>query len=453
MLKRKIEKELLAWKESLQTKRKALIIKGMRQVGKTTSIRNFAKNNYSNVVYINFKLEPNLKLAFQGDLTVDELITNISALKTDIRFIPYETVIIFDEIQECSGARSSIKSFMENDDRFDIIASGSLLGIKGYNKKSHGGSAVGYEHTIYMKPLDFEEFLWAKGIDDNVISYLKDSFNNFNLIRESIHNSMNRYFREYLIVGGMPDAVTTFISTNDLNQVRGVLLDILEGYKDDYGKHLNDEENEEVDRKLLASINKVYASIPSQLAKENKKFIYSIVEKKGTSEKYSQAIQWLVDYGLINYCYNLRMIDVPFEGNKKDDVFKLYVSDTGLFMAMLDADAYEEVLFGDVGIYKGAIYENIVADALSKKGQNMYYYSKDSGLEIDFVLKKNKMITLIEVKAKTGNSKSSKTVLNNKNEYPNVNQLIKIGNYNVTKNVDEMGNVKITIPHYLTFLL
>ena len=147
------------------------------------------------------------------------------------------------------------------------------------------------------------------------------------------------------------------------------------------------------------------------------------------------------------------MIDVPFEGNKKDDVFKLYVSDTGLFMAMLDADAYEEVLFGDVGIYKGAIYENIVADALSKKGQNMYYYSKDSGLEIDFVLKKNKMITLIEVKAKTGNSKSSKTVLNNKNEYPNVNQLIKIGNYNVTKNVDEMGNVKITIPHYLTFLL
>lgn len=453
MLKRKIYDELVKWKESLKVKRKAIIIKGLRQVGKTSIIKEFAKNNYENVIYINFKLEQKVKLAFSEDLSVDTLIANISAMKKNAFFIPHKTVIIFDENQECSAARSSIKSFMEDDDRFDIIASGSLLGIRGYNKKIYGGSAIGYEHKVYMKPMDFEEFLWAKGIDEKILSYLKDCFENKIVIREAIHSTKKRYFKEYLIVGGMPDAVNTYLRTNDFNQVRVVLLDILEGYKDDYGKHLDDSENEEIDRKLLANINKVYLSIPNQLAKENKKFMYSTIEKKGTSSNYLQSIQWLVDYGLVNYCYNLKSLEEPLDGNKNDDIFKLYVSDTGLFLAMLDLDSYDNILFGEMGIYKGAIYENIVADAFSKNMINLYYYSKTSGLEIDFISKISGELSLIEVKAKTGNSKSAKTILNNKKEYPMVNQLIKIGDYNITINIDENNNKKITIPHYLTFLL
>lgn len=453
MFKRKIENEFYIWKESLKSKRKALVVKGLRQIGKTTSIKAFAHANYKNIVYLNFKLEPNLKVAFSGSLSVNTLVTNISALRPDIRFVPYETVLIFDEVQECSGARTSIKSFVEDDERFDVIASGSLLGIKGYNNKMRGSSAVGYEHTVYMKPMDFEEFLWAKGIDEGVIKYLKDCFNNHLQVRQPIHETMNNYYKEYLCVGGMPDAVNTFINTNDLNQTRNTLVDILEGYKDDYGSHLNENEDEVVDRGLMSRINKVYNSIPSQLAKENKKFTYSQIEKKGTAKKYDDAIQWLVDYGLLNYCYNLRLLETPFAGNKKDDVFKLYVADTGLFLAMLEKGVYEEVLFGDMKIYKGAIYENVVADAFSKKGISLYYYSKDSGLEVDFIVKYKQKISLIEVKSKSGNAKSSKTLLGNKKDYPLVKQLLKIGEYNIGYLEEESGNIKITIPHYLTFLL
>ena len=204
MYKRKIEAELISWKENLKTKRKVFLLKGLRQTGKTTSIKDFANKNYENVIYINFKLEPSLKTAFNGDLDVNTIATNISALRPDVKFIPYKTVIILDEIQESSGARASLKSFVENDDRYDLIASGSLLGLKGYNKKYHGGASIGYEHVVYMKPMDFEEFLLAKGISQDIINYLKSSFEAKENIRQPIHEAMNRYFKEYLCVGGMP---------------------------------------------------------------------------------------------------------------------------------------------------------------------------------------------------------------------------------------------------------
>lgn len=453
MFKRKIEKELELWKESLSFKRKAFVLKGLRQVGKTKSITEFANKNYEHVVNINFKLEPSLKSAFNGDLDVDTLVTNISALKKDAIFVPHQTVLILDEIQECSGARASIKSFVENDDRFDVIASGSLLGIKGYNKKYHGGSAVGYEHTVYMKPMDFEEFLWAKGINDNVIAYIKDCFNNKTPIRQPVHEAMNRYFREYLCVGGMPSVVNVFVNTNDMNQVRQEQLDILEGYKDDYGKHLDENENECTDTPLLTKINKVYNSIPSQLAKENKKFMYSHIGKKATSTIYDPAIQWLVDYGLINYCYNLKLLEKPLSGNKIAECFKLFVSDTGLFVAMLEKEVVGDILLGDLGLYKGAIYENIIADAFQKMNRDLYYYSKDSGLEIDFITRYNNEVSLVEVKSTNGNSKSSRTVLQNKTKYPMVKMLIKLSEQNIGYTIDDLNNIKFSIPYYLTFCL
>ena len=453
MFKRKIEEELKRWKQHQSIQRKAFVLKGLRQVGKTKSITEFAKSNYKHVVYINFKLEPNLKIAFSGNLDVDTLITNISSLKSDAIFVPFETVIVLDEIQECAGARASLKSFVENDNRFDVIASGSLLGIKGYNKKYNGGSAVGYEHTVYLKPMDFEEFLWAKGVNDDVISYVKDCFEKHEQIREPIHSAFNRYFHEYLCVGGMPAVLNVYLATNDLNQARQEQRDILESYKDDFGKHLDEYEREKVDKTLLARIIKVFDSIPAQLAKENKKFMYSQIEKKASSNQYGPAIQWLIDYGLITLCYNLRLMESPLSGNKNNECFKIFVADTGLFVAMLDKDTVGDIMFGDLGQYKGAIYENIIADGFYKMNRDLFYFSKDSGLEVDFVTRYQKDITLVEVKATTGNTKSSKTILSNKTLYPMVKGLIKLGDYNVGEAFDNNGDFKLTIPHYLVFCL
>lgn len=445
MFRRKITEELQNWKTG-GGKKKALIIKGLRQVGKTYIARLFAEANYENVVYIDFKNNKSAKAVFEGDLVVDRITLDLSALIPDIHFVPGKTCIIFDEVQECSGARMAVKPFME-DGRYDIICTGSLLGIKGYNRNKRQGVPVGFERTLYMKPMDFEEFLWALRVPDEVIGYVKQCFYEKKPVRETVHQSMLRYFKEYICVGGLPYIVDRFVSTNDMNVVYQEQLDILEGYKDDFGKHLDENENEVVDLTLLARINRVFDSIPNQLAKENKKFMYSQLEKKGRSENYQAAIQWLFDAGIVNICYNLSSIDEPLEGNKIDNIFKLYMKDSGLFVAMLGKGTAARILMGDMDIYKGAIYENIVADAFSKQGRKLYYFHKDSGLEIDFVTEESEEITLIEVKAKTGNTKSAKTVLENKDRYK-AKKCIKLSE----KNIGVSGEV-ITLPYYMTFLL
>ena len=445
MFRRKIVSELEAWKSDTG-KKKALVIKGLRQIGKTYTVKAFAEENYENVVYIDFKTNISAKQAFDGDLVVDRITLDLSALIPDVHFVPGKTCIIFDEVQECSGARASIKPFME-DGRYDIICTGSLLGIKGYNKKSGMGIPVGFERTIYMKPMDFEEFLWAKGISEEVIEYIKECYKTRTPIRDAVHTAMLRYFREYICVGGLPYIVDRFISTNDMNIVYQEQKDILEEYKDDFGKHLNENEEEVVDLTLLARINRVFDSIPAQLSKENKKFVYAKLEKKGRSENYQAAIQWLYDAGLINICYNLNTIDEPLEGNKIENIFKLYMQDSGLFIAMLEKGSAGKILSGEMGIYKGAVYENIIADCFSKQDRPLFYFHKDSGLEIDFVTKENDEVTLIEVKATTGNTKSTKTVLKNKDVY-HAKKCIKLSENNIGTSGD-----MITIPYYLAFMM
>ena len=444
MFKRKITDEMLAWKNT--PNKKALIVKGLRQVGKTTSVRAFAQDNYENVVYVNFKSNYSAKRIFDDDLVINRITTDLSALLPDARFVPYKTVIIFDEIQECANARSSIKAFVE-DGRYDVIGTGSLLGIKGYNKKKSKGVPVGFEKTIYMKPMDFEEFLWAKGIQQNVIDYLKDSYRSLTRISETTHRAMIRYFKEYICVGGMPRVVNVFVTSNDMNAVYDEQRDLIEEYKDDFGKHLDENEQEETNMVLLTRINSVFDSIPAQLAKENKKFVFSAMSKKGRSSEYMPAIQWLKDYGLINFCYNLSTIDRPLEGYKIDNIFKLYFVDSGLFISMLERGTASKILNDNLNIYKGAIYENIIADAFSKNGISLYYFHKESGLEIDFVSVINDLLSIVEVKARTGNSKSAKTVLNDKTRY-NADNMIKLGEYNI----GVKGNM-ITLPFYLSFLL
>ena len=444
MFRRKIMAELEAWKNS-SGKKKALVIKGLRQIGKTYSVREFAKENYKNVVYVNFKENESAKKIFDYDLNVNRIIIDLSALIPNSRFEEGNTVIIFDEIQECANARSSIKPFCE-DGRFDIIATGSLLGIKGYNKKKGKGVPTGFERVVYMKPMDFEEFLWAKDINESVIDYIRECYETKTPVSETTHQAMLRYFKEYICVGGLPYIVDRFISTNDMNVVWQEQHDIIEEYKDDFGKHLDENENEEIDFSLLGRINRVFDSIPAQLAKENKKFVFSALEKKGRSEKYLPAIQWLCDFGIINLCYNLSNISDPLEGNKIDNIFKIYMQDSGLFISMLDRDCAAKILSGDLGIYKGAIFENIIADSFSKQDKKLYYFHKDSGLEIDFVSKVKDEISLIEVKSTTGNTKSANTVLKNSQYDVNVCYKLSENNVGVVEN-------RITIPYYMAFLL
>lgn len=446
MLKRKMLDTLIEWKNNTRTKKKALVIKGLRQIGKTFIVREFCKQYYENEIYINFKNNELIKSAFDGNLDVDTILMNISANMPNIKLLPYKTLIIFDEIQECANARSSLKNFVE-DGRYDVIATGSLLGIKEYNKKRSKGVPTGSEHIVYMYPLDFEEFLWAKGISDDVISYMKECFQKKEAIRKPIHEAMLRYFKEYICVGGLPEAVNVFIATNDLNQVYDEQHDILEEYRDDFGKHLNKDEEEEVDELLLARIEEVFNSIPSQLAKENKKFQYSKIRIKGRSDQYREAIQWLVDAGIVSQCFNLSNLELPLESNKIDNQFKLYMRDSGLFISMLERGTAGDILSGNLGAYKGAIFENIIADAFSKNDKKLYYFHKDSGLEIDFITRFEGEVVLIEVKSTTGNTKSSNTILDNYSQY-NVKKCIKLGEYNIGE-----SNNKLTLPYYLAFLL
>lgn len=445
MFRRKIMDDIKKWEASLQIKKRALVIRGLRQIGKTTVVKEYCHNKYENVVYINFMDLETIKKIFDKDLIVDDMVRDLSAALPGEKFVPFKTVIIFDEIQECVNARASIKAFML-DGRFDIIATGSLIGLRGYNKKKTKGIPTGFEYPIQMFSMDFEEYLWARGIEDNLIDYVKECYKNKEKVSDVVNHSFMQYYKEYLCVGGMPDAVNTFLLTKDLNQVYDVQTGILENYKDDFAKHLDEEEKEYIDKNELTKIMEVYNSIPSQLAKENKKFQYSKIDKKAKGREYRFAITWLEEFGLAKLCYNLNNIELPLEGNKNEDCFKLYITDTGLFMAMLGNDTYNEILNGDMGIYKGAVYENIVAESFIKNGANLYYFSKASGLEIDFITKIKNEIVAIEVKAKNGNTKSLNELLNN--EKYMVDRAIKL----IDGNIGKTNNI-YTIPLYMSFLI
>lgn len=446
MFDRKITNQMEIWLDLNKYKKRALLIKGLRQVGKTYIAQKFAESHFENIVYIDFKNNPSFKAIFDSDFDINRIILDISAKHPNAKFVPNKTVLIFDEIQECLNARACIKAFML-DGRFDIICTGSLLGIRGYNKKKSVGIPAGYEYILNMYAMDFEEFLWAKKIDKSVISYLKDCYLNIVKISDTTHKTMLKYFTEYICVGGLPSIVKSYLKTSDMGIVYSEQKSIIDEYRDDFGKHLDVNEMEMTDFSLLAKINQVFDSIPSQLAKENKKFQYSTLKKNGRARSYYSAIQWLKDYGIVNICYNLKVPQFPLEGNKIENIFKLYLQDTGIFIAMLGIEAASNVLSGNLGYYKGAIYENIIADALTKSEKPLYYFHKESGLEIDFVSNIAEEIYLIECKATTGDAKSLKTIHNKPNIYGKT-AAIKLGEYNI----GESNGVK-TVPYYLSFCI
>lgn len=442
MLKRKIETDLIEWKKS--EGRKPLVIKGIRQCGKTYIVQKFAKENYESIVYMNFILEPDKKSAFAGNMDVDTIILNLSALIPGSRFMKGETCIILDEIQECKEARTALKSF-HIDGRFDVIATGSLLGVKGYGKnrknveEGQDSVPVGYETVIDMYPLDFEEFLWANGINDKVIDSVKSCFENERVVPDGVHKAMMELLYRYVIVGGLPEVVNKYLETKNIEIVYNVQRNLIAEYEEDMVKYADD-----VDK---SRIRECFESIPKQLAKENKKFQYSMVQKGGRASQYIGSIQWLEDAGLVRRCYNTQITELPLEGNSIKDCFKLYTTDIGILVAMLDYGTQVDILKGNLLGYKGAIFENLMADFLCKSGQKLYYFHKDSGLELDFLVRFKGECVVLEIKSKTGKAKSLTTVLKNKHVY-HVNHAIKLGKYNVGRE----GEV-FTIPLYMGFLV
>jgi predicted AAA+ superfamily ATPase len=436
MLKRKIEQALIDWKNTPQ--HSPLIIKGCRQCGKTFSVREFAKKHYKNEIYLNFFKNPSYASIFEGSLEIDNLIIMMSALlgKTAV-FEPGETVIILDEIQDCPEARTALKFFKE-DGRFDVIGTGSLLGVKGYGKQPKS-VPVGSETVIEMHPLDFEEFLWANGITPQIIDKLGEYLRDVKPIPEALHSKMHQLLLQYTVVGGMPEVVKTFVTTKQMNSVLSLQRDIVHSYEDDMLKYADSN-----DKPL---IKECFLSIPKQLSKENKKFQYSVVKKGGTASKFKGSLQWIEDAGIVSKCYNLELPELPLDGNAIQDVFKVYMKDTGLFVSMLEDGTQYDILQGNLYGYKGAIFENLIADVFSKMGRKLYYYHKDSGLEIDFVTRYKGGAFLIEVKAETGNTKSTKSILSHPEKY-HVSGAIKLGNYNIGRNKEIL-----TLPLYMGFLL
>ena len=437
MYRRKIETCLSDWKMSAD--KKPLVVKGCRQCGKTSSVKRFAETHYEHVVYIDFHERAELSAIFAGNLSVDYLLMLMSASLPDAVFVPHRTCIIFDEIQDCPRARASLK-FFKQDGRFDVICTGSLLGVSGY--RTEDGSAtipVGFETIIDMYPMDFEEWLWANGISDDIVQMLKSVMEQETVVPEALHLRMRQLLLTYIVVGGMPDAVKTFLQTHDMNRVLQVQRAIVEEYKADMVKYA-----QQADR---VHIRECFESVPRQLAKENKKFMYAAVRKGGRSKQYVGALQWIEDAGIIRRCYNLSITELPLGGNALPEQFKVYMADTGLFVSMLDDGTQADILQGNLGAYKGAVYENLVADILGKMGRKLYYFQKESGLEIDFVMRYRSQCTLLECKATTGNAKSLATVLKHQEKY-HVSQAVKLGDYNVGR-----AGAVLTLPMYMAFLL
>ena len=445
MLKRNINKTLLEWKN--KKGHHPLIISGLRQIGKTTSVRYFGEQNYKSVIYLDLRANTKIHSVFDGNFSVDEMVIAITANDHSAIFEPYNTLLIMDEIQDCPNARSSLK-YWDIDGRYDVIATGSFLGVKGFRKPYTRGIPVGYEERLTMYPLTFDEFIENIGVSDNVVSYIKNSIDNITPIMKTVHESMMSYYLQYLIVGGMPEAVNTFLRTHDINQVKMVQQRILSSIKDDFGRYINANGEEKINEILKLRAEACLDSLPAQLSKDYKKFRYSLVNVKGHSPEKADGLQYLIDLGLVYKSYNVREISSPLEANKVETDFKVFLADTGLLIAMLEQGTRAKVLTGDINAYKGAIAENMIAVTLVSHGYSLYYYRASNGSpEIDFIYNNNGEPVIVECKSTNSKTTSMNYVLSHQNKYGK-HIGIKIANANVGSS-DKFN----TYPLYAFYLL
>ena len=439
MLKRKMYDTLLNWKNS--EKKECLLVKGARQVGKTYLIRRFGDAEYESFIEINFHEQKSLKVIFEGDKTAEEIYKRMTANIPGIRLIPGKTLIFLDEIQKCADARTALK-FLAEDGRFDIIASGSLLGLS-YGKDDDAeverveSIPVGYEKSVVMYSMDFEEFLWAYGYGEEVIGYLKSFYDAEGKLPVDVHQKFGSLLREYLVVGGMPEVVASFMEFKDFTKVQEIQDKILTSYSDDIAQHAKGAEK--------VKVRQCYDSIPRQLARENKKFKYSEVEHKATARKFADSVQWLRDANMAYICHNTSTPILPLRAYEKDNEFKLYMADTGLLLALFGFATKQALLNGTLkGFAKGGIYENFVAEALMKKGYTLHYFKSGDSSELEFIIEKNGEVVPIEVKAGNAATKSLDSFV--KEFEPSV--AIKLVDGNVGR-VEK----KLTLPHYFAMFL
>ena len=449
--KRKIYNKLLKWKDSNKANNKtALVIKGARQVGKTTIVQEFAQKEYSNVVYINFHTSPEYKDLFNGNLDTDTLVAKLSATSS-FKFIPFETLIIFDEIQDCPRARTSLKPFCL-DGRYDVIATGSLLGVSGFNRKPNSSIPVGFETHLTMHPMDFKEYLWAIEFNEDIINKVEINLYHVSPIDEFIHNQLLKHYVDYLIVGGMPKVVSQFIATKDFNKVREEQLYILSSYRDDFGKYTNSADKTVINNRDAIKLKKVFDSVPNQLSKQEDasdiktptKFRFNQVSSGGKFRNYVEAIDWLSEAGVIKVCHNTSSIDTPISAYSIENQLKIYLNDTGLLMASLSKDVTTSIYNQKDFIYKGFIYESLIADALSKNDVPLYYHSINNNLEIDYIVSTSSGLILLEVKSGKNNPKSLKKSINADKGIRG----IKLSKNNIGY-IDGM----LTMPYYLSYLI
>lgn len=435
LLKRKIDKYLTDWKN--KPDRKPLIIKGARQIGKTRSVEWFASQNYASVIEINFIEQKKYRDIFNDGFEVNAILKNISLLNPELKFIPGDTIFFFDELQACPNCATSLK-FFKLDGRFDVICSGSLMGIS-YNEIE--SNSVGYKEDYEMHSMDFEEFLWAKGYNDDFTADLLSHMLDVRPLSELQMDTLMSLFRDYVIIGGMPEVVSTYVRNKNFSGTLDIQRQLLKDYEEDITKYV-----EGLDK---AKVKAVYNHISTFLAKENKRFQITKIARNARNRDYMGCVEWLADAGVVNVCYCLNQPELPLKGNYDPKMYKIYFKDTGLLIASLDEEAQEDLRANkNLGTYKGAIYENIVGDMLVKQGYRLFYYHSDKpALEMDFFIRSADSLIPVEVKANDGATASLNRLLND-DKYNDVKYGIKLGYRNIGFN----GKF-YTFPYFLTFLL
>lgn len=434
-LRRKIDKYLMDWKKS--DLKMPLIVKGARQIGKTDAIRNFGENNYKSYIEINFILQPEYKGIFDNGFTVDAIIKNMTLIDSSIKIIPNDTLIFFDELQAMPNCATSLKSF-NIDGRYDVICSGSLMGIN-YNEIE--SNSVGNKIDYVMHSLDFEEFLWAKGYTDEQIDDLYECMKETKPLSQIQYDVMLNNFKDYMIVGGMPLIVKTFVQNNNFSSILDMQKQILLDYEEDITKY--------ADGLDKAKILNAYKKVPTFLGNDNKKFQITKIVHGARTREYLGVIDWLENAGIINVSYLLSNVSLPLKGNCNLDNFRVYYADTGLLIATLDEESQVDLRNNkNFNTYKGAIYENIIADMLVKEGYDLYFYRNEQDrIEMDFFIRDNDSLIPLEVKAEDNATKSLNKLIDN-NKYKDIKYGIKLANKNIGFN-----EKFYTFPYFMTFLL
>lgn len=432
---RKIDDFLQDWKS--RQGHKPLLVRGARQVGKTRAIEYFIDHNYTYAIKINFALQQEYKTIFNDGFEVDKILRNISLIDPTVSIAPQKTVIFFDELQDCISAATSLKAFNQ-DGRFDVICSGSMLGI---NYQEIESNSVGNKEDYDMYSMDFEEFLWAKGYQSEQIEYYYQHMLNLEPLSELEMRVMTDNFREYMVVGGMPEAVDAFITNKNYSGVLGIQQQILRDYEEDITKYARGMDK--------ARVLSAYRKVPVFLGNENKKFQITKLENGARNREYAGVVDWLADAGIVNVCYCMERSELPLKGNYNPDMFRVYFADTGLLIGSLDDEAQDDLRKNqNFNTYKGAVYENTIADMLKKEGYNLYFYKNEkSTVEMDLMVRDATSLIPVEVKATDGATASLNNLISG-DKYPDIKYGVKFA----MKNIGFNGKF-YTFPYFLAFLL